>query len=323
MRKFCSRRFPAFTLIELLVVIAIIAVLIGLLLPAVQKVREAANRLKCTNNLKQYGLALHSYQDVYQAFPPGGRSSDADDRGGWQVYILPYMEQGNLFNKIPADFQNQANSIRTVWNNGTIKVRLPYTRCPSDSWDPNSFASNYLGSMGPQCLPVNCSSFHPYDIYCQTAIGWGYTTSTADGDTTDPAKLRGMFCRAGAKVTLTSVTDGTSNTILLGEILIGEHGDIKGANNWASRFGNSTVSTIIPINYKTDVSDDPPCSQSPQHSNRNWAVAFGFKSNHPGGANFVFVDGSVHFLQQTINHRTYQLLGCRNDGQVFDAGAVP
>src|SRR5262245_2737967 len=181
MVKRMLRRPSGFTLIELLVVIAIIGILIALLLPAVQKVREAANRIKCSNNLHQYGLALYQYQDNNGLFPPGGKVNDQDDRGCWQVYILPYMEQDNLFKKIPGNFPEIPNSIRTLWSNGDIKVRLPYMRCPSDPYNPNAYASNYLGSMGPQCLPVNCSSFHPFDIYCNpTGDGWGYTGSPAD-----------------------------------------------------------------------------------------------------------------------------------------------
>jgi prepilin-type N-terminal cleavage/methylation domain-containing protein/prepilin-type processing-associated H-X9-DG protein len=306
-------RLRGFTLIELLVVIAIIAVLIGLLLPAVQKVREAANRMRCHNNLKQYCLALHGYHDTNGLFPPGGRFGPDDDRGSWQVYILPYMEEDSLYRKIP-NLESTFNAIPVAKDNKVLPVHLPYLRCPSDTYDANSFTSNYLGSMGPQCLPVNCS-FHPFDSYCNMPQ-WGIPASAADGETTLTSQLRGMFCRRGAKVRLMDVSDGTSNTIMVGETLAGEHGDIKKSNAWYTWFGNSTISTIVPINYKTDVDDNPPCSQSQQRSIHNWAVAFGFKSNHPGGASFVFADGSVHFLNQNIDHITYQLLGCRNDGHV-------
>src|SRR5215831_17395875 len=128
----------AFTLIELLVVIAIIAVLVGLLLPAVQKVREAGNRLKCANNLKQLGLACHMYLDTYKIFPPGSKTIPTGDwngdKGSWLVLTLPYMEQDALYKQIPFPDKMSYNSIKNSPMGGKVetRVRLPYGRCPSD-----------------------------------------------------------------------------------------------------------------------------------------------------------------------------------------------
>src|SRR5439155_14705689 len=148
-----------FTLIELLVVIAIIAVLIGLLLPAIQKVREAANRMKCANNLKQFGLAMHNYNDVNGSFPRGGRhlpEGSWNDKGSWIVYSLPYMEQTNIWNAL-GDPKIQLNtpkvdSINIAVAMKILPVSLPFLRCPSDSFQPtNPLYSNYIASNGPQC----------------------------------------------------------------------------------------------------------------------------------------------------------------------------
>ncbi len=319
-----------FTLIELLVVIAIIAILIGLLLPAVQKVREAAARMKCQNNLKQIGLALHSYHDVKGKFPPGGamgtgtgaeyqpwpgNGNNGDwnsDQGNWIVYSLPYLEQDNLYKGINPR-ANVYNSVHgTVTANGALQVTPKYIRCPSDDFDPNALVTNYVGSLGPQCA-IGPYGYDPNQQYCTTAMGWGYTTSADHGNDWDSAGIRGMFNRLGANINMSSVTDGLSNTILVGESLPRHHDHLSGRAWWHYNSGGAAhCSTIVPINAK---SDGPNCTGDPNRScPSNWNVSWGFKSNHTGGVNFVFGDGSVRFISQSIDHRTYQLLGCRNDG---------
>src|SRR5262249_26129735 len=142
--------------------------LIGLLVPAVQKVREAAARLQCGNNLKQYGIACHSYHDVYHYFPPGGKLGQTNwdwgnDQGSWLVYTLPFMEQDNLFKQIPLFVMpnvlptdpgyNPIGQFKALINAGQIEYpKLPTGRCPSDDWAPGDPQySNYVGCTGSQC----------------------------------------------------------------------------------------------------------------------------------------------------------------------------
>jgi len=287
--------------------------------------------MKCQNNLKQFGIACHAYHDTYNLFPPGGRSVQNgtgtppsagdnwnDDRGSWIVYTLPYMEQGNMFKLIPnLEGPPGANPVG-VFRGTTAytQTKLPYLRCPSDGYDlgqPVWF--NYVGSMGPQNLPNQCG-VEPFNTYANgnaqpPAPGWGYPDSPGHGNDWNATGIRGMFNRLGAKINMASVTDGTSNTIMIGESLPAEHDHLTNVG-WAHFNGGvAHCSTIVPINYR---SDWPDCAQA-ANSRVNWNVAWGFKSKHSGGANFVFVDGSVHFLPQSIEHWTYQLLGCRNDNQ--------
>jgi prepilin-type N-terminal cleavage/methylation domain-containing protein/prepilin-type processing-associated H-X9-DG protein len=350
-----SRRFVrvvrGFTLIELLVVIAIIAVLVGLLLPAVQKVREAAARIKCQNNLKQFGLACHMYHDSFQIFPPGGVINVWDnwgaDKGNWIVRTLPFMEQDNTYKTIPDLTVLGVDSIGAspMGNvDPTQRPRLPYMRCPSDDYNPDGPLSNYVGSMGPQCLTYSNCNYAPFEGYCDPSnngLGnWGYSWSAPYGDGGDFTQVRGLFYRYSVsdntytKFNMASVVDGTSNTIMIGEALPRENaylrrsGDFRYVGgNWAMfNSGNNINSTIVPINYRItpdtychlDDNGNPNTSGDPARSTDNWTIIFGFKSRHPGGTNFVFADGSVHFIAQTIDMKTYQLLGCRNDNQTVN-----
>jgi prepilin-type N-terminal cleavage/methylation domain-containing protein/prepilin-type processing-associated H-X9-DG protein len=386
-----------FTLIELLVVIAIIAVLIGLLLPAVQKVREAANRLRCQNNLKQMGLACHTYYDANNKLPPGGWFRQAglsgpsiwnNDKGSLFVHILPYMEQDNLFRAIPdLNLNNDNNAIWEAeglsWYNWdpsfklsnppVLPLKLPYIRCPSDDFNQDDPALyNYSGSLGPQCSfgPVECS-YDPFVQNCNAAPptvrngayipatlspptfpgydaspdrgGDPYQDPSKGNPTNNPApgaplgivpkNVRGVFNRVGVVVRFGDITDGLSNTICMGEILPkeldlaanltpynpqnGEEGP-----SWARSDSCAACAvTMIPINYHTPFDDGGVCA-NPQINRHNWAVAEGFKSKHTGGCNFVFCDGSVHFISDTIGMQAYQYLGCRNDGQVISSSDV-
>src|SRR5579885_3208615 len=311
-------RWRGFTLIELLVVIAIIAILIGLLVPAVQKVRAAAARLKCQNNLKNIGLAIVNYSDNNQGKMPPGGYYNWDERGTWLVYTLPYLEQDNLYNLAQTaaggPLATTSYSVGTAWNAGVFNgKKLPYGRCPADDYDPNATTTNYVGSLGPQCAPGWCG-FDPFQTYCQDYPQWGYTWSPDHGNTLDPGQVRGLFNRLGAPMTYpASTTDGTSNTIMVGESLPGSHDHLASNAWWGYNNGASHCTTIIPINYlMPEQANKGGC----ETYSSNWNISWGFKSRHGPGANFVFADGSVHFLSQAIDHRTYQLLGCRNDGQV-------
>jgi len=360
-------RSTAFTLIELLVVIAIIAILIGLLLPAVQKVREAASRLKCQNNLKQMGLAFHSYHDVNDGFPRGNVGTWGNDHGSWMFLTLPYMEQDNLYKQVTAVVGSGGVTYSsTSWNMdlavaaGVLPKSLPYNRCPSDPFDTGSKTlSSYVGSQGPQCNQGPCSPLvDPFEVNCNANPtttedatlkdlipdkgSWvtthpGYTPSSWYGQTSNASNCRGIMCRGvgdigGPKIRIADVTDGLTNTIILGETLAEQTEFQRFGNTWGWAGYNSVQEgqTIQPINWKIDgVNIDPAsvgwkdCNTSctargvkPENCIWNWHVTWGFKSNHTGGVNFCFGDGSVRYISQNIDTRTYQYLGCRNDGQV-------
>jgi prepilin-type processing-associated H-X9-DG protein len=311
------------TLVELLVAVAIIGVLIGLLLPAVQNVREAANRTKCVSNLKQIALGCHNHHDVHGFLPrslarpdPTDMLQNLDNRGTWLVAVLPYVEQDALYRQIGEQGPNAT-------------TRLPLFRCPSDPADPGAAVSNYAGNHGPQCWVGPCGH-DPNQKHCNGTASWppepipqplnlpthpGYDVSPNWGYTTDAAQVRGLFGRFGPKLGWADALDGQSNTLLLGETLPDQrHGRRTG--NWAKSVVTTLATTIIPLNHMTDYTDRDGCAAAPDRYFDNYNVADGFKSRHPGGANFALADGSVRFLRQTIDHQTFQYLGCRDDGRV-------
>ncbi len=320
------RRSRGFTLIELLVVIAIIAILIALLLPAVQQAREAARRTQCKNNLKQYGLALHNYHDTYNRFPPAGQNW-AQPNVGWQCRILPFTEQTGLYNAIdfnaPASIGNAAyNSlIGGVAGQEVRKKNVAYAKCPSDasSIDESQWAeSSYGGNLGSNRTPSAngaCNLFFTPGVNYQSPGG-----DDDHGNTTQLARTNGIFGRLLADSPgIKDITDGTSNTIMVGEILPACHDHRTGWWDY-NGMGNAHASTSVPLNTMTTCAT-PYARQNPPYPTctnpNNWNLSWGFRSSHVGGAQFLMGDGSVRFISENIDYRTYQNLGSRNDGKVL------
>jgi prepilin-type N-terminal cleavage/methylation domain-containing protein/prepilin-type processing-associated H-X9-DG protein len=307
-------RPTGFTLIELLVVIAIIAILIGLLLPAVQKVREAAARAKCVNNLKQVGLALHNYEGTYQHFPPGyvaagpytDGATDTAPGWGWGTHLLPYLEQDNLYRAInlnlPVEHPQNTAAVRQV-----VKLYV----CPSDLAPDAAFA--VPDGFGAAVVTAGPSSY-------AACIG-------GDESGPDDPTGAGAFYRH-SRTRVADVTDGTSNTIFVGE------------RAWANAKG---VWAGAPAGAVCAGGPKNPCPGSPSgsapaptlvlaHTHLNNALTDtdggldDFSSLHTGGANFLFGDGSVRFLRSVTGDNAdgsytaasiaFQALGTRAGGEV-------
>lgn len=311
-----SQRIKGFTLIELLVVIAIIAILIGLLLPAVQKVREASARLSCTNNLKQIALAVHGFQDSQNRIPYnlGSNTYGYDDNGSswsWLVRILPYIEQSALFSKLGQDSIGPTTAVGSVPTfNSLAAIQATIIKsyvCPSDPGGGKISTNRANGSTGSGTGPTN------YKGVAGSNWGWGSFQNTGPTGNNNGLDVGdGMFYRSDntRALQLSRIGDGTSNTMMIGEDLM----DINVHCGWA-RSNYATGTCAIPLNNAL-VTGQPGFNNP-----GDWPNVYSFRSKHTGGANFAFADGSVKFIAQAIDLNLYRNLATHSGGEV--TGSLP
>jgi prepilin-type N-terminal cleavage/methylation domain-containing protein/prepilin-type processing-associated H-X9-DG protein len=340
-----------FTLLELLVVIGIIAVLIGLLVPAVQKVREAASRLQCQNNLKQLGLALHNYHGVVGTFPPAIVTADSAltqaSLTGFTL-LLPHLEQGNT--------QRQYN-FEAPWydpsNASMVGIEIPLFYCPSNR-------TRGVVDLAPIAVEWN-TKLPPAAAGCDYAFSKGANAAILRNWDKTPITVRGVFgirresdVRAGVR--LIEITDGTSSTFAMGDasagtpsyyvrdvttpdqlflspktgqpVILEQSWSAAGITDNTRPWYGSLLAVTAQYGLAPDPRDEPmnrrPATPTifggdPKGDNaRGLDFVGGFRSLHPGGCNFLFCDGSVRFVTQTVQPQTYRALSTYAGNETID-----
>lgn len=333
-------RCRGFTLIELLVVIAIIGVLIALILPAVQAAREAARRMQCVNNLKQFGIAIHNYHDIHTAIPPGRIWRPGPFGCGmgvftgcqstpWFMMLLPQIEQQALYDAINFDLGAEGPLLPVptgVFANSTVgATKIGLFQCPSDR------SNGYIATLfrgTPRQIVFSKGNY---------VVGWGNTQwdqANINVNGRSVPYLKSAFGQEG-NLSFASVTDGLSTTVFAAEVLQGQTFDVRGLI-WSSIPGAGTYMTRFAPNkfkdfYGSDVNADhlsraeycvnePPKLPCVGIGADRLAYA-GARSHHPGGVNMLLGDGSVRFLKDTVDHATWIAINSIRSGEVVSADA--
>lgn len=303
----------AFSLVELLVVITIIGILIGLLIPAVQSAREAARRTQCANNIRQLTLAMLNYESAFQRFPPGAR---LPSEAMWSAYILPYIDQSNLFDSLNLELNFEADASGNQSNIKALGVVLPFMHCPSaDGLEAQ--IDNLTGvERVPSCY-LACSS----GLLAREAGGFPWAGMNKFGTYPDSD---GIFF-INSRTTFNKIRDGSSSTVLIGESLPDQNfwgedlfGNQQKIDHWY--IGTSEFDLMEQFVNKTDSAENSECLGST--ACRINASLLGdeftidekelcFASRHPGGVNIAFADGHVSFIAESIEASIWSALGTR------------
>jgi prepilin-type N-terminal cleavage/methylation domain-containing protein/prepilin-type processing-associated H-X9-DG protein len=309
-----TSRPRGFTLIELLIVIAIIAVLVALLLPAVQGAREASRRAQCLNHLKQIALAMHHYHDAHGVLPPGKKGCCW---GTWLVYTLPYLEQQSLFNAwnscginapgVPEGYDLDLRYFG-VANRTVTSTRIGVYLCPSDQ--TNAPITAAMNGFTYACTSQNYAANFGNTIVIQTdfqGIRFG------GAPLVDIGSPLGDYDQPGRPpVGFNTIIDGLSNSLLISEVVVGQGQDLRGFSWWgdAATFeaflppNSSFPDVIFSAYYCINRSPNPPCIGATTALPENYAA----RSRHPGGVNVAMCDGSVRFVKNGIDVRTWRAL---------------